>query len=110
MCPAAVMGAVPPASGAVEYTHGMPLSAQKRSLASASAGCRSALVGSPYMMKYGLARSSASPPRSSPAICHIAARSRSFSATTTGGFVVFITMARKLSSSATCGSRSPGCA
>ena len=41
-------------------------------------------------------------------ICHIASRSSAFSATITGGLVVFSTMARKLSSNARCGSQSPG--
>ena len=46
-CPATVIGAVPPARGDVEYTHGMPRSAHTSSLSTASSGWRRALVGSP---------------------------------------------------------------
>ena len=46
--------------------------------------------------KYGLAASSASPPRTAAAMSAITARSPAFSATTTSGLVVFSTMARKL--------------
>ena len=88
----------------------MPRSAHRMSLSTASTGCLRALVGSPYSTKYGLAASSSAPPRSASAMSAITARSPAFSATTTSGLVVLVTIARKLSSSARWGSPSPGCA
>ena len=75
----------------------MPQSAQKSSFSMLSTGCESGLTGSRYMVKYGLARSSSAPPRSSQAISHNTLRSPAFSAVITIGLVVLVTMARKLS-------------
>ena len=73
----------------------MPQSAQKRSLSRTSGACCSGLTGSPYWMKYGLARSSSAPPRSSQAIFHMTSRSSTPAAVMTIGLVVLLTMARK---------------
>ena len=76
---------------------GMPLSAQKSSLSTTSAGCVRGITGSPYWMKYGLERSPPAPPRSSQAIRHITSRSPAPAAVMTSGFVVLLAIARKLS-------------
>ena len=73
----------------------MPLSAQKSSLSSTSGACCSGLTGSPYWMKYGLARSSSSPPRKAAAIFCMTSRSSTPAAVMTIGLVVLLTMARK---------------
>ena len=75
----------------------MPQSAQKSSFSMLSTGCESGLTGSRYIVKYGLARSSSLPPRSSPAISQKTLRSAAFSAVITSGLVVLVTIARKLS-------------
>ncbi len=75
----------------------MPLSAQNSSLAMLSTGWLSGLTGSRYMVKYGLARNSSSPPRSSQATRHITSRSPACSEVITMGLVVLLAMARKLS-------------
>jgi len=75
----------------------MPQSAQKSSLSSTSGACCRGLTGSPYWMKYGLARNSSAPPRSSEAIFHMTSRSSTPAAVMTIGLVVLLTIWRKLS-------------
>ena len=57
ICPAVVIGAVPPATGEGQYVDGTPLSAQKSSLSTVSNGCLSGVTGWLYMTKYGFSRS-----------------------------------------------------
>jgi hypothetical protein len=86
------MGAVPPATGDGQYVDGMPWSAQNSSLSTVSKGCLSGVTGWLYMTKYGLARSSSAPPRTSQAMRHMGSTVSTPPAVMTSGLVVLLIM------------------